>query len=109
MPDRLLVGRNRVGGCHKVCERLETDAECESGHHVGVSPGSCIEIGEVEQERRREAERSVHCIIEPHAEGNQPGRIGSEKVGVYESETRLQDQLRPVSGVGDRDPVFRLA
>ena len=52
---------------------LEADTEGESRHHVSAGPKTCVEVGEVEQEIRPEADALAHRIIEPHSDRHESG------------------------------------
>src|SRR5439155_20277882 len=62
----------------------EAEAERQAGHHMRIRAATGTEVGEVEQEGRRETEVLAERIVQSDAERDQPRGIGLNQVGMHE-------------------------
>ena len=89
-------------------ETLKADTKGEPRHNVSVCPAACMDIGEIEQERRGQTQFLVQGIIKPNPDRNQPGVIRREQVGVQKTDSALQIQLQPLVEIGQVEPELGL-
>ena len=84
---------------HVAFAGLEPYPECETGHHVCMTPRPRIEISKVDQKCPGESDSLSHRVINAHSKRDQERGIVSSMIRMNESDPGLQHQFCSIVGL----------